>query len=344
MKKNQGEFKQIKKLELIAVGIDVSKETLAICERYENRDELREIKNNKTEIRKFSEKLSADNFKGRIVMESTGRYHLQTAFTLSENNLNAIVINPLIAKKYSSSSIRKVKTDKRDSQILAEIAVKEDKLPKRFNTSKIELIVKKKLSLIALLDDETQKLNAAVNEFACAFKELNLELSKEDKKMMKAISALKKRKEDLEKETEKLIGEIDCKADEIKKYSSIPGVSRYAASVSSCFFSKDYDLSSKQWIAFAGIDVSVRQSGQWKGRGKLTKRGNGYLRKKLFQAAWGAKMHNEDFKKYYDHLRNKGKSYVEALMIIARKLVVIMFNLVKNNECYDPSKISFKTA
>lgn len=209
MKKNQEEFKQIKKPELIAVGIDVSKETLAICERYENRDELREIKNNKTEIRKFSEKLSADNFKGRIVMESTGRYHLQTAFVLSKNNLDTIVINPLIAKKYSSSSIRKVKTDKRDSQILAEIAVKEDKLPKRFNTSKIELIIKKKLSLIALLDDEIQKLNAAVNEFACAFKELNLELSKEDKKMMKAIGALKKRKEDLEKETEKLIGEIE---------------------------------------------------------------------------------------------------------------------------------------
>lgn len=344
MKNNQEEFNQTKKPELIAVGIDVSKETLAICERYENRDELREIKNNKIEIGKLSEKLSKNNFQGRIVMESTGRYHLQTAFALSENNLDAIVINPLIAKKYSSSSIRKVKTDKRDSQILAEIAIKEEKLPKRFNAGKNELIVKKKLSLIALLDGEIQKLNAAVNEFTCAFKELDLELSKADKKMMKAIGALKKRKEDLEKETEKLISEIDCKADEIKKYSSIPGVSRYAASVSSCFFSKDYNLSSKQWIAFAGIDVSVRQSGQWKGRGKLTKRGNAYLRKKLFQAAWGAKMHDAGFKKYYDHLRTKGKSYVEALTIIARKLIVIMFNLIKNNEYYNASKISFKTA
>jgi transposase len=344
MEKNQEKFKQIKKSDLIAVGIDVSKETLAICERYENKDELREIKNNKTEIKKFSEKLSKDNFKGKIVMESTGRYHLQTAFALSKNNLNAIVINPLIAKKYSSSSIRKVKTDKRDSQILAEIAVKEDKLPKRFDISKYELIVKKKLSLIALLDDEIQKMNAALNEFVRTFEELDLKLSKEDKKMMQAIGALKKRKEDLEKEVEKLISEIDCKSDEIEKYSSIPGVSRYAASVSSCFFSKDYNLSSKQWIAFAGIDISVRQSGQWKGRGKLTKRGNRYLRKKLFQAAWGAKMHNKEFKKYYDHLRDKGKSYVEALMIIARKLIVIMFNLIKNNERYDASKVSFKTA
>ena len=80
----------------------------------------------------------------------------------------------------------------------------------------------------------------------------------------------------------------------------------------------------------ADIDISVRESGRWKNKGKLTKRGNGYLRKRLFQAAWGAKMHNDNFKKYYNHLRDKGKSYVETLMIIAKKIVVIMFNLNKN--------------
>ena len=344
MKKNQEEFKQTKRSNLIAVGIDVSKETLAICERFEDRDELREIKNNKTEIKQLSEKLNRNNFKGHIVMESTGRHHLQTALTLSENNLDAIVINPLIAKKYSNSSIRKVKTDKRDSQILAEIATKEEKLPRRFNLNKNELAIKKKMSLIALLDNEIQKIDSSVNEFVSTFEELGLEFSRADKKIFKTIEVLKKQKKALEKETEKLISENGCKSDEIKKYSSIPGVSVYTASVSSFFFSKNYNLSSKQWVAFSGIDVSVRQSGHWKGRGKLTKRGNSYLRKKLFQAAWGAKMHDENFKRYYTHLRNKGKSYVEALMIIARKLVVIMFNLNKNNECYNAAKISFVTA
>ncbi len=344
MGKNQKEIEQEKKLNLIAVGIDVSKDTLAICERFENGDELREIKNNKTEIKNFSEKLNKYNFKGHIVMESTGRHHLQTALTLSENNLDAIVINPLITKKYSGSSIRKVKTDKKDSQILAEIAIKEEKLPESFSTSKKELTIKKKMSLIALIDNELQKINSSVNEFVFTYKELGLEFSKTDKKIMKTIDTLEKQKKELEKETEKLIGENNCKAEEVKKYSSIPGVSNYVASVSSFFFSKDYNVSAKQWIAFSGIDVSVRQSGHWQGKGKLTKRGNSYLRKKLFQAAWGAKMHNEDFKKYYDYLRAAGKSYVESMIIIARKLVVIMFNLSKKNEYYDASKISFKTA
>ena len=162
--------------------------------------------------------------------------------------------------------------------------------------------------------------------------------------LKKTIDLLKKQKEELEKEVEEMIDESGCDSDTINKYTSIPGVSHYTASVSSLFFSGDYNLSSKQWIAFAGMDVSVRESGRWRGKGKLTKRGNGYLRKRLFQAAWGAKMHNDDFKRYYNHLRDKGKSYVEALMIIARKIVIIMFNLSKNNECYDASKLSFLAA
>lgn len=340
MEKNQ--VKQ--KSELIAVGIDVAMETLAICFRYTDKDKFKEIENSKTEIKKLAKQLNKINFEGKIIMESTGRHHLQTALTLAENDLDVRVINPLISKKYSNSSIRKVKTDKRDSQILAEIALKEEKLPERFHLGKNELVIKKKVSLIAFLDKEIQKMNASMNEYINNANELGLKLSKIDKQLKKTIDLLKKQKEELEKEVEEMIDDSGCNSDEIKKYSSIPGVSRYTASVSSLFFSKDYNLSAKQWIAFAGIDVSVRESGRWRGKGKLTKRGNGYLRKRLFQAAWGAKMHNDDFKKYYTHLRDKGKSYVEALMIIARKIVIIMFNLNKNNECYDASKLSFLTA
>ena len=339
MKKNQ--VKQ--KAELIAVGIDVAMETLAICERYKDKDKFKEIKNNRMTIKRLAGKLNKDNFKGKIIMESTGRHHLQTALTLSENDLDVRVINPLMAKKYSNSSIRKVKTDKRDSQILAEIALKEERLPERFSLGKNEITIKKKVSLIAFLDKEIQKMNASMNEYIRNSEELGLKLSKIDKQLKKTIELLKKQKEELEKEVEKMVNDSGCNSDEIKKYSSIPGVSSYTASVSSLFFSSDYNLSAKQWIAFAGMDVSIRESGNWRGKGKLTKRGNGYLRKKLFQAAWGATMHNDDFKKYYDHLRKKGKSYVEALVIIARKIVVIMFNLNKNNECYNASKLSFLT-
>ena len=202
MEKNQA--KQIKS-ELIAVGIDVAMETLAICFKYSDKEKFEEIGNNKTEIKKLSKKLHKEGFQGKIIMESTGRHHLQTALTLTQDNLDVRVINPLISKKYSNSAIRKVKTDKRDSQILAEIAIKEERLPSRFSLGKNEIIIKKKVSLIAFLDKQIQKMNASINEYIKNADELGLKLTKTDKQIKKTIELLKKQKEELEKEVEKMV-------------------------------------------------------------------------------------------------------------------------------------------
>ncbi len=48
-----------------------------------------------------------------------------------------------------------------------------------------------------------------------------------------------------------------------------------------------------QLVAFVGLDVRLRQSGKWQGKQVLSRRGNGYLRKVLFQIGWGLMMHHE---------------------------------------------------
>ena len=45
---------------------------------------------------------------------------------------------------------------------------------------------------------------------------------------------------------------------------------------------------SAQVVAYAGIDMTVRESGKWQGRRKLSKRGSGALRRCLFLAALGS--------------------------------------------------------
>jgi len=71
--------------------------------------------------------------------------------------------------------------------------------------------------------------------------------------------------------------------------------------------------SAHSWTAYVGLDVSVRQSGTWRGRGKLTKRGNAYIRKRLFQAAWGACLNYDYVRAYYDRLKAEGRKHVEAV-------------------------------
>jgi transposase len=349
MRKCKMEKKRMEKAEtkesvkLISVGIDVSMENLMICKFYSNgKKEIKEIENKESVIEKFAKELKGTNYQGKIIMESTGRHHMIGAVVLSENDLDVRVINPLIAKKYSSSSIRKVKTDKKDSEILAEIGIKENNLPNKFYLDRKGLSMCKKMRLIASLSKQLQNLSTIAKEHQKTIEGLNCNLSKTEKLIFKTIDKLKKQKELLEAELENDIRLDDQNKKLSEKYNSVPGVSPYLASLSAFIFSKDHSDSSKQWIAFVGMDVSVKESGNWKGKGKLTKRGNNCLRQRLFSAAWGAMMHNDKFKEYYNYLRNdKHRSYRAALIIIARKIIKIMFSLFKNNSVYDSSKPLF---
>lgn len=207
--------------------------------------------------------------------------------------------------------------------------------------TKERLILRKKIRLIASLEKQLQQLGAITLEHRKTVETLGMELSVAERQVIDTIDNLRKQKDQLEREVELGIEDDDDK--DAQNINSIPGVSSYVASLVAIFFSKDYDQSAKQWIAYAGMDVSVNQSGKWHGRCRLTKRGNPYLRKRLFSAAWGATMHNEKFKEYYDYLKNnKGRKHVEALTIIARKLLRIMFNLVQNNTVFDASKLKFE--
>ncbi|OUS30692.1 hypothetical protein A9Q98_04085 [Thalassotalea sp. 42_200_T64] len=132
--------------------------------------------------------------------------------------------------------------------------------------------------------------------------------------------------------------ELSSNEKEVSELQEIPGVSEITASLVSQLETDVKNANS--WVAFAGMDTSVRQSGTWKGKGKMTKRGNPYLRKRLYNAAWGAMMHDEHFKAYYDQLRSRGRGYVEALCIIAKKILRIAYQVRVNHIKYDP-KIAF---
>ena len=80
-----------------------------------------------------------------------------------------------------------------------------------------------------------------------------------------------------------------------------------------------------QLIAFVGLDVKTRQSGSWIGKQVLSKRGNGHLRKLLFQMGWGLMMHNETYGAYYQQMRERGKGYKTGIIATARKFLRFLF-------------------
>ena len=94
-------------------------------------------------------------------------------------------------------------------------------------------------------------------------------------------------------------------------------------------------------MAYAGLDVTVRESGKWKGQRKLSKRGSGMLRRFLFLAALGSvrERSKSAFGAYYRALEARGLRGYRALVAVMRKMLVVAYHLLKSGEQYDPSKV-----
>lgn len=321
--------------ELSAVGIDVAKATLSVSFRSdEGQETALMLRNIEADIKeKLLPRLAG--YKGKIVMESTGHYHWLPTLLLAEAGHDVRVVNPLLAKQYTASNIRKVKTDPADASSLARMADIADNLPPAFSLSREKLHSRKKLAVIGSMSHQLQSLTASLNSLKEANGILGIKDSPVEEAVMAAVASLRRSLVRMQAEFAAEMREID--APTIDLLTSIPGVSDFFAGMAIHWFDPDLGRTPKAWIAYAGLDVSSRESGTWRGTCRLTKRGNSYLRARLFSAAWGAMMHDEDMKKRYESLRKEGRAHVEALVIIARKIVRIMFVILQNRKAYDPS-------
>lgn len=329
-----------------AVGIDVSKASLSVALLSAGSDvAVHLVKNNLCDITAFMQDRLA-GFSGKIVMESTGRYHLLPALVLSEAGFDVRVINPLLTKKYATSAIRKLKTDKADAKMLARMAVLEENLPGAFVPDRRILRIRKKMALINALEKNIQQLKSVMKNYAETLSDLGAPLSAGELAVRETLKELVREKERLTLEVikEAKEGRTEKGKENVALLVSVPGVSHYLAALTDAlFFPPNVAGNPNTWIAYIGLDVAVKESGEWKGKCLLTKRGNVVLRKRLFSAAWGAIMNNARFRKYYDELKEQGRHHYEALIIIARKILRIMFCVLKRRKAFDLS-LAFKEA
>lgn len=331
-------FLTMVKKKFISCGIDVSKAKLdvSLLDR-EGESSHFIVSNDEEGLLEIVKRLKG--FEGKIVLESTGRYHLLSALTLHEKGFHVFVVNPLLSSKYLKANIRKNKTDKIDAGKLAEMAIIEKDLVE-FRSDKKSIEIRQKIGLMASLEKEMQTMKAILRGYTESQEKLKIRSSSTETAMVSQMNDLQKLLRKLEKEIEEAV--LKAKENQKDILTSIPGVSSFVAALITQFFSHDFQRSPKQWIAYCGMDIANKESGTWKGHGRVSKRGNAYLRKRLFSAAWGAMMHDENFKAYYETLKGQGRKYKEILVIIARKIIRIAYKLLNDNKHYD-GKIAFSS-
>lgn len=88
-------------------------------------------------------------------------------------------------------------------------------------------------------------------------------------------------------------------------------------------------------VAFAGIDPTVKQSGEFTAtHNHMSKRGSPYLRRALWQASTIAVRYNPDLKIFFQKKRSEGKTYMNVIGHVTRKLTNIIFAVLRDNKPY----------
>lgn len=96
--------------------------------------------------------------------------------------------------------------------------------------------------------------------------------------------------------------------------------------------------SASQLVAYAGLDASVKQSGDFVGtQTKISKRGSPYLRRAIWLAATVAAFKDPALSLYYQSLKERGKHHLTAIGAVARNMCNIIFAVLTNNKPYIPN-------
>jgi transposase len=152
------------------------------------------------------------------------------------------------------------------------------------------------------------------------------------------IRLLERLQEELEAMTQQLIEGIQkATPSALALLKSIPGLNditcaHFLAEVWQRSFANP-----KKLIAYAGIDPTLNQSGQHKGRGKISKRGNASLRRVLFLMATAAMRRNPSFRELYEKKREEGKAYKQAVLVVAHKLLRVMNAMLRDGTMFQLS-------
>lgn len=139
------------------------------------------------------------------------------------------------------------------------------------------------------------------------------------------------------------IDELDAKIKDImieleSPILSIPGISYNLGSI---ILAEIVDINrfdtSAQLQAFAGLDPATHQSGKFIATDvSMVKRGSPYLRWAILNASRLIAMRDPCFKDYYQRKRKEGKHHFVALTHVAKKLIRVIFKLLKTNSQFSP--------
>jgi transposase len=302
------------------VGVDVSKAELVICCNPEK--PLQIVSNDPKAIAQWFDSMPCGPL--CLAVEATNTFHLELIQQAYERGHIVYVVDGFRLNRYRDSIGGRAKTDASDARLLWRYLDREKRdlrpwSPPSKGYSEIQRLLHRRATLIKAKVALTQSLRE-FTELKAATKTLLKQLAKVDTLIQQRLLELIRQHQ---------------WSDDVARCQAIEGIGPITAAALTMAFRRGKFRSSDAFIAFLGLDVRVRDSGQSRGRRKLTKQGDPELRRLLHLAAMQASR-SASWQSFYQRYLDRGLSKIQALVVLARKIARVAFAIMKNQTTYQP--------
>ncbi|ABC43961.1 transposase [Salinibacter ruber] len=316
-----------------ALGIDVGKTALelALCngEKIVARTTVSNDADGHDTLVSWVEDRGGGPEKTCVCMEASGDFEKAIARRLYEEDYRVSVVNPRRIKGYASSQLQRTKTDSADAALIARFGRREDPRPWEPPSAAESRLQELTRARQALQKEKTRTQNRLDEAEDEAVRRAHQNL----------LDEIEQQIEDLEEEIEDHVEEDPKLKDRCSLLDTIPGIGlQTAAIVVSELGSPERFESARQAAAYAGLVPSHHQSGtSVRGNPRMSKVGNGRLRRAMYFPAMTALRFNSAVKAFGNRLKERGKEKMVVIGAAMRKLLHICYGVLKSGRPFDPS-------
>jgi transposase len=317
-------------------GIEVSSALLVVALRTDGHTERREFPNTPEGHQAVLRFLERSARPVRVCMESTGLYGLDLALTLDQAGVAVMVANPRAVRHFAQALLQRSKNDDLDAGVLCEFAARMPFVawrPPSAAALKLVAVARRLEALTDMMAAEKNRRHAAsLSQALPAIIRRDIERSLETQQ--RAIQRLTRAAQEF----------ILADPELARRYElllSIPGFG--ATSVVHTLAELTLlpaGMDVRQWVAYAGLDPREYTSGtSVHKKVRISKAGNKHLRRALYMPALVAVQHEPHLRAYYEHLQARGKTKMQALVAVMRKLLHAIYGMFKHDQLFDGEKV-----
>jgi len=317
---------------MVIYGIDVSKNSLEIFSKTENRDVIKKKVSNKlVPIERFLSKLE----KGAILcLEDSGIYCQLISHLAFQFGVQVALVDPYTLKHSIGSP--KGKSDDIDAERIHEYAERfHDKLIYYEGETSFFREIKQLYNLRNLLNKHKKAL-LSVNTNDSKLVSCSVF---GHKKLKASIAHLNRQILDIEKELIGLINKSELKR-KMEIITSINGIGPITALELILTTGNFKKLNSaKKAAAYAGVCPYPNQSGAKQYKSKIHPRTDRRLKSLLYLCGLNACRHNKDYRQYRDRKLSEGKHFYLVMNNVSNKLIRTVYALIGKEQTYDFSYV-----